>query len=464
MSKVYINPSIDQWKDLTEQLDATFIAYDDLNNRICNSQFYIKYAVTYDNSVPNLNEGTEIYSNKDGIIILNLPKERCRISLAIYTVSNYDESLKPDYKLNDYNEDIIFDNEILPFQPYIVSFQALYISDQQIPVTYKVPRKYVQVTITKSDHSLSKFTIESKVRKDYKLYPEYVNYINEVPINVYYEDTILDKTWECVIIVVGKPKELRIEAIYLGETRDIGSLISKDEIFVNLILFDGEKEITTSINNNLWNFAVFPQITESNLGFFIIEYNNLQTEINVPHRRAPSGYVLEVWYEGEEIKLGNSFTPYDLRIYLYDNVGLRHDINFSKCGIEPNNYQIDKEGNNWFTITYKVGNHLLKDKFVVKGYKGKKPQQIDFQMLYLDPNIHSIIDVTSQFDEVCKRYNERYFNWQVIFNYIISINKYGFYKLIAPELTGLSTRYVTEWGLHCYYNKAFSAELLKTII
>ena len=467
MSKVHISPDPEEWIDSLEPINVTFIAYDDYGIRIRNKQFYIKYAITYDNSEPNLNNGQKLYSNKDGLIHLSLNSSRCRISLKVYMVATFNDVLPISDEASYYEEQTIFENFVLPFEPYITSFEAEYISKKHIPVNSPIPRKYVQVTVTKSNSTAIKYTIQTEDKNDHILTPSVVKKINEINVKVTYYDQLLDKTWESTIIVVGKPQEIGLEAIYLGKTLQIGSLITKEYIYVTLTIFDGIGNSNISLTKDQWEFAEFPRIDEINLGVFHIAYNNLQCIVKIPFEYIPPSARIEAWYEGHDIEVGKEFDPYDLRIYMIDEQGLRLNIDFSKCSLNPKSREILQEGFNWFTLSYNYGIYLLKDKFVVNGYikqenydKELDEHEYDFCLIYYDPNTHSTVDVTAEFNDVCRFYERRYFNWPRIFTYIAQRKKFGKYRLKAPELTGLSMRFITEWVLRCYHNKAFKAELI----
>jgi hypothetical protein len=467
MSKVHISPEPEQWIDSLEPINVTFIAYDDYGIRIRNKQFYIKYDITYDNSEPNIDKGQKLYSNKDGIIYLSINSSRCRLSLRVYMVATFNNVLPESDEASYYEEQIIYENKILPFEPYITSFEAEYISDKHIPVNSPIPRKYVEITVTKSNFTTAKYTIQSELRKDHILTPSIVKKINEIPVKVTYYDPMLDKTWESDIVVVGKPQEIGIEAIYLGKTLQIGSLVTKEYIYATLIIFDGEKNSNLSLTKDQWEFAEFPQIDEINLGVFHVTYNNLQCPVKVPFDYVPPSARIEAWYEGPDMEVGKEFDPYDLRIFMINEQGLRLNIDFNKCSIQPESREILQNGFNWFTVVYNYGIYLLKDKFVINGYtkeenydKELDEHEYDFCLIYYDPNTHSAVDVTAEFNDVCRFYERRYFNWQRIFTYITQRKKFGKYRLKAPELTGLSMRFITEWILRCYHDKAFKAELI----
>jgi hypothetical protein len=95
------------------------------------------------------------------------------------------------------------------------------------------------------------------------------------------------------------------------------------------------------------------------------------------------------------------------------------------------------------------------------GYEEMVYPEHDFEMLYYDPNTHSVIDVTEDFDEACQIAGNRYFNWSKILDRIKDTAHYGQYKLYAPKLTGLSVRCDTEWFITCLYRRAIDAMLIK---
>ena len=474
---VVSDPDVNTWNTFFEPFEISLIAFDDNKNRILNDQFYIKYAITYDNTIPNIKNNYEIiYSNKDGIIKLNINKA-CRISIDAYGIPIYNKNIT-DTLEEEYKVKHICENLIIPLEAFITSFTAKYISDLSIAVNSNVPRKYVQIFITKSNNTTVKFTLESDAYNDYVLTPNIITHIEDNTIQVSYNDPILNKIWTSDIIVYGKAQELALEAIYVGITIDtdgdgradrirdkqLNNLVSKSEILVTLLLYDGYEESRKFLTNEEWEFVTFPQITNLNLGIFEIMRNNLRCQVKVPFLWLPINSRIDVWYEGYPVRVGEKIIPENFRIYLYKPNDNRELIPFDQCQIYPNDFIIHNVGANWFTVRYKFDNFTISDKVAIIGYKDNTYPGNDFELLYYNPNINSLENVTEIFDEACTTAGVRYFNWEKILDMVIKTGKYGQYKLYAPVLTGLSTRSDTEWLITCMYEKGLSAQLNKLIL
>lgn len=460
MSNLYTNPSPVTWTDSFSPINATIIAYDNDGKRIRNKQLYIIYAFSYDGSEPDLENGTKLYSNKDGIINL-LIDERCRVSIKGFMAAAYNENIPEDEESDDYLEQDICTNIFVPLEPYITSFKANYISELKIPVDDEIPRKYVEVVVSKSDDSVSRFTIESPARSAYQISPSVVETIGENTITVSYYDSLLDKTWEYDIIVIGKLKKLEIKAYYNGPERQINNLIGKQDILVQLTTWDGNVRDTILLDADDWDFAVFPQITNINLGVLKIQHDGLICEIRIPFKWIPVNCRIEAWYEGPKVKLGKSIDPNDLIIYLFTPDGLRQRIDYRHCDIQPQSFIIEKEGINWYIVSYVVDRYIIRDRVSIIGYKEPESEEKDFKLEYYNPLTHSLDDVTENFENYCLNGNIRYFDWNKLRKRISELFMFGKYRLYAPKLTGLSMRYDTEWIIECDHKNAIRAELIK---
>lgn len=476
MSKFYLQPDISTWKTQLNPFIVTFLAYDNNNIRISNKQVYIVYDVTYDDTVPDLSHGHTMYSDKDGRIELHFD-ERCRISIDIYMVSEYDDTIDISQMADSskYTCYHVCNDLTIPFEPFITDFKATYISDQPVAINDVIPRKYIQVLVTKSDNTTTRFTLENETYDNYIVTPQTIERIDENTIEISYYDPILNKTWTTPVIVYGKEQELRIEATYVGIATDVdgdgkpdkirekqlNDLVSKNEILVSLITFDGHEEKRRLLTNEEWEFVAFPKITNINIGLFEITRNNLKCKVKVPFLWLPANCRLDAWYEGSPIQVGQKFVPEDLRIYLYYPNHNREMIPFDHCQIEPLDFVIHHTGANWFTVYYRYNDWTISDKVAIMGYEDVIYPKHDFEMLYYDPNTHCVIDVTEDFDKVCKIADNRYFNWSKILSHIKDTTHYGQYKLYAPKLTGLSARCDTEWLITCLYQRSINAMLIK---
>lgn len=461
MSSYFLQPSINIWQDELDPFIASFLAYDDNGRRISNKQLYIVYDVVYGSGTPDLeNNGTTLFSNKDGVIELHFTG-RCKVSIDLYMVESFDETLDPTQMADHYICRHICNDLLLPFAPYITDFKASYISTQRISVNEQIPRKYVQVTLAKSDNSITRFTIENSLYDDYIVSPDTIYQVNDNLVKVSYYDSLLDKTWEYDIIVLGKVAELEISAIYVGQDKQLNSIVIKSEVLVTLTTWDGHNQHSRLLDSDEWEFTMFPQITNLNLGVLEVARESLRATFKVPFYWSPEIGRLDAWYEGTPVKIGHKLVPDDFRIWLWHDNGLREMIPLSQCQLSPQEYTITQEGVNWYTVSYKIESWTVSDKVAIIGYNEIEYETKDFELLYYDPNLKTLVDVTSKFDDACTIAGRRYFNWNRILDRIIAIAMYGKYKLYAPVLTGLSIRCDTEWIITCEYKKAIHAQLHK---
>ena len=477
-----IQPPVSTWQDALVPFNLSIVIVDDYGVRLCGKQLYIKYHITTDGSTPDIeNYGTKIYSNVDGVLELFF-NQFCRVTIDLYYVEKFDPSLNlldieadPD----KYICERLCDNCFLPFQPYIKSFDATYISDKTIAVTEPIPRKYVQVTLKYSDLSTSTFTIENELYNDYIINPTVINHINENIINVSYYDPLLNKTWTDDITVLGKVKELSIFASYVGNEKQLNNFVSKSEVVVTLTVFDGYSQEVMSLSEDKWAFTVYPQVTNLNEGLLEVEYNGLKAKFQVPVLWEVVKYRLDAWYEGLPVQVGKSIDLNNFRVYLYYENGL-HELNDSgynsfsillegrkHCIIDPQDYIIHHTGLNWFTVRYTIKGYTIYDRVAIMGYVEKEYPEDEFKLYYLNPDYKSYEDVTEKFRDSCMIGERLYINWDKLGKRIYDVRQFGKYWMYAPKLTGLSTRLDTEWIIRCFKNEYgfyedLNAELIKT--
>jgi hypothetical protein len=462
MSRYFIQPEVNTWKNIIEPFSFSIIAYDNNNRRITNKQFYIIYDITTDGTTPDLGNGTVLYSNNDGVIELELD-QKCRISIEVYFVNIFDENLNIDSLAEEYIHQNICDNLLLPFEPYIQKFEAVYASAVPIAVTDPVRRKYTKVTLYKSNGTVVSFTLEKALYDSYIIEPTTISNVGLNTLTVKYYDDLLEKEWQCNIEVLGKSKEIEIYSIYKGEKKHLNNVVLKTEVSVYLKLYDGVKYSITPLIYTEWEFTSFPQVTNLNEGHFILIHNSLKCGLTVPFYWISYKWKLDAWYEGFPVKVGNKFVPGDFRIYLYREDGIVTYLKLDECSIDSKDYVVPKEGINWYTVSYRANDYTLKDKVAIIGYVEKECPEEEWSIHYFDPNLQTYIDMTSIFVDSCKMNDEVYFNWGKILNRINSIKMFGTYKLYAPIFTGLSTTYDTEWIIYCDSRRGIRSQLFRNI-
>jgi len=477
MSYYTLQPDISTWDTQYNPFTLTIRAYDNNNIRVSNKQFYAVYDITYDKSIPNLEHAQTLYSDKDGNLGISFNR-RCHLTLDLYIVSTYDDSIDISEMADQsqYNCFHVCTNKYIPFAPFIQKFSVKYLSTEAISATDNIPRENVQVTLLYSNNTTKQFTLEDEKYNDFILTPSTIEHINDNTITVSYYDDDLEQTWSDSIIVNGKIKEIGLNATYIGQSVDINGdgipdtvkekqlndYVFQSEIMVVLVTYDGYSEYRTPLSSNEWQFTDIPIINNINLGVFEIVKDDLKCIIRVPFSWEVTKSHIDAWYEGESGQVGDKISLDDFRVYLYHPNNNRELLSPRNYQVVPSDLILRKTGVNWFTVSYTYEEYTLYDKVAVMVYTGGQEHlNKDFEMLYFDPNLHSVIDVTEEFDEICMVGDARFFNWNKILDYIIDTIKFGHYKLIAPKLTGLSVRNATEWFITCLYKKALNAMLIK---
>lgn len=438
--QVITNPLVKEWQNYTEPFTISFVAIGDKGRRLEQDEFHITYDITYNGEAPNLNNvtATTIESNNDGEIFITV-NHKCRISVL---AKLYDSVTKESQTI------LVADNQFIPLAYYITSFKAEYIGTIIPSVSDEILLRDIQCTFTKSDGSTK--IITANELHNVKLSTKYVERTGSNKITIYYNDTLLNKVWKYDIIVNGKVKETGITAKYIGDKKNFGDAISKEEIVVNLLLYDGVENSSTVLSTDKWQFSIIPKINDKNLGIFFVNYNGLSTSVRVPFKYNDSDHYLNGWYEGPDIKVGHQFDPINLVVLLIDNRRRWKEIDYRDIKIEPSDMKITSEGINWILVSYNFNNHILRLRIGIRGYIEKDYQSNDFLVQYFNDNTHTVDDVTKKFDNACMMYGKRYFNWGRFHDMAMHLGLYGRFRVFAPKRTGLNTRYDTEWLVYCY--------------
>ena len=404
--QVITNPLVKEWQNYTEPFTISFVAIGDKSRRLEQDEFHITYDITYNGEAPNLNNvtATTIESNNDGEIFIAV-NHKCRISVL---AKLYDSVTKESQTI------LVADNQFIPLAYYITSFKAEYIGTVIPSVSDEILLRDIQCTFTKSDGSTK--IITANELHNIKLSTKYVERTGPNKITIYYNDTLLNKVWKYDIIVNGKVKETGITAKYIGKKKNFGDVISKEEIVVNLLLYNGVENSSTALSTDKWQFSIIPKINDTNLGIFFVNYNGLLTSVRVPFKYNDSDHYLNGWYEGPDIKVGHQFNPINLVVLLIDNRKRWKEIDYRDIKIEPSEYFND--------------------------------------------NTHTVDDVTKKFDNACMMYGKRYFNWGRFHDMAMHLGLYGRFRVFAPKRTGLNTRYDTEWLVYCYPKIIYNSLLI----
>ena len=455
-----VNYNVKSWSTKLDPFILTIMAFDDENKRISNRQFYIKYDITFDNTEASTESETAqtIYSNKDGIIEIPFEKKACHVSIDVYRVRIFDKFLDLDDDGYDYIKETLCSNIFIPFEPYITSFKAIYLSDVAYPVGDPIPLRDIKIEMEYSNGAIKNVTA-NELEECY-ITPDTIQVTGDNKVSVFFNDLLLDKIWKYDIIVLGKSKELEIRATYTGGKKQILSFITKIEVNVVVILYNGYEEYQEILDTDLWEFTTLPQINNVNLGVFTIMHNDLTTQIRVPFQYLSSDYTLEAWYEGLPVKVGKKYVPDNFRIYLWHKKSKVTMLKYSDVSVEPDDMTLTVPGLRWFIVSYTIEGFTLKDKVGIWCVEEDDMPDIDFLMLYYNKNTQTLEDVTKHFEECTKINDERYINWGKILTQIEQLKVYGTYKLIVEPLTGLSTRYITEWNIYCDSKKGIRSGLI----
>ena len=122
-----ITPAVDKWLYQTESFTIIFRAYDDNGERCRNDQLSLEYNITYDGTMPDLNNLQTINSDASGLITLVITKP-CVISVFGTYVHDINDESK-----GKVTQEIALNYEI-SFQPVVVDITASYIG-ADIPIT-----------------------------------------------------------------------------------------------------------------------------------------------------------------------------------------------------------------------------------------------------------------------------------------------------------------------------------------
>lgn len=471
--KNYITPSINEWSEKNSEFTITIMATDDVGNRICNKQLYAVYDLRENISeTPDLNSSNAktIYSATNGVIQIDI-KKKCRLAIKLYKVQIFDEYLDIGQLADNYIEEILCNDIFIPFEPYVIDFRATYDSSKIIPVGSKIPLKNIKLYMTFNNGS-TKTVKASKEKENCYLSRDIIYRKDENKITVYYKDLVLEKIWEYDIIVIGKSKELRIEAVYTGDEKKIGDVVKQSEVFVSVLLDDGEdlagnptEPYMEGLDTDKWYFGTFPKVNNKNLGRFEIilndQDNDLRTFVKVKFKEEPIRYRLDAWYEGYQVKKGKSYIPDNFRIYLYDQTGRTRMLEYNECYVSPENKTLNEVGWHWFEVTYTIENYVLKDKVAIYCYEPPELEECDLIIERINYNTQSYEDVTNYFKEILKIGDLTYVNWAKILTKVSKLEWWGDYRLTAPPLTGLDTRFKTEWVFTCDDKKGIRSMLNK---
>lgn len=281
-----------------------------------------------------------------------------------------------------------------------------------------------------------------------------------------YTDTT-NKYWLVSFIVTGIKRPIEINAAYTGDFKFLNEYVDKSEVDVYVTYLVGEfKTEEEKLDESDWYFVTFPQVSETNDGRFTVAYDehniHLTDIINVPWMKVED-FRLRAWYEGPPIEVGKKYEYDDVRVFFIWKNGdqrlLKYtDLSFSGALVE-------KEGDNWYTVTYHHDKYVFKQSYPVPGYIPKVYPDVDFRVIYVDVK-HNFeeTDYTEKFREKFTVDDTFIISWK---QFLVEVNElmlYGLYILTAPKLCGLSNKYDQDWEVLCINKTTLKANIMKTYL
>ena len=198
----------------------------------------------------------------------------------------------------------------------------------------------------------------------------------------------------------------------------------------------------------------------SNDGIINIQYETLDTNVIIPFISNDDIHI-NAWYEGLDVQVGKSFVLDDVVIMLIIPNGDQKRLKYTQ--VQFSNTIVEKEGWNWYTITYHNQYQTYTQEFAVKGYIPIKYPDLEFKVLYIDKNNHEI-DYTEKFREKFTVNDTFIISWK---QFLVEVNElmlYGLYILTAPKLCGLSNKYDQDWEVLCINKTTLKANIMKTYL
>ena len=214
------------------------------------------------------------------------------------------------------------------------------------------------------------------------------------------------------------------------------------------------------LEDNEYEFTSMPMVIYMNDGIIGIRYETIDTTIKIPFIEDTKLHI-NAWYEGFDIQINNSYSVSDVVVMLIIPNGDQKRLNV--IDLQFSNTLVEKEGWNWYTVTYQNNFKTYKQKFAVKGYIPNYSPDLDFKVVYIDEN-NQEIDYTDKFKEAFNLEGNMIITWK---NFLIEVNElmlYGLYRLTAPKRTGLSNKYDQEWEVLCIDKNTLRSHVLKTYL
>lgn len=446
-----ITPAVDKWAYQPDAFTIVIKAYDDNGKQCYGRNLSIQYNITYDGTMPDLTQMQRIYSDASGIITLVITKA-CVISLyGIYSRDVQDPSK------GEVAQELAINYEIT-FQPVVLEMTATY-AGAAVPLKESLNDSYLTVKAKMSDG-----TIKTIHPSEYRITDYIIKKLGDNVKTLTYIDPILNIAWTVKFIVQGVKNLRSIHATYIGQEKFIGDRILPEEVEVfGIFITDVDNFGQTTLNREQvpstdWFFADIPVITDLNQGVIRIGLQQAETTIAVPYKITTS-LRLNVWYEGVKIKVGNTYSPDDLVIYLIDADGKRKKISWQHCSISS--YLVEEEGYNWFTVSYTNEYATITQEFPVEGIIYKDFVDLEFKVLYSKDRDSEPEDLTARFRQILEMDGMVIIDWSNFLAAVNKIERYGIYTVTVPKLSGLSNQYDMDWEVLCINDVTLKANIQK---
>jgi hypothetical protein len=170
------------------------------------------------------------------------------------------------------------------------------------------------------------------------------------------------------------------------------------------------------------------------------------------------------WYEDFPIQTIGEYNPEKVVIYLFPEVGDWIRVPYTYPGISINSIRVDKEGETWYTVTYKPtgkDEDELSDIYPVVGFVKKEFIDLDFLVVYINKETREETDYTEFFKDMFTLDDELRIGWNGFLRVVNDLQVYGMYRMIAPKASGLDNRFDTEWHVFCPHERALKATITK---
>lgn len=444
-----IEPEVSKWITQSSAFVIFFKAYDNSGRMCTGNQLSLQYSITYDGTMPSLTNMNQLTGDAGGLIFLNITGP-CIISV-------YGKFAKDITDLSKgYTTQEIAINYEIDFLPNIASIQAKY-AGSPVEITDEFDIHNTSIVATMTDKSVQIIDVESCTLLSDLIIDTVGDNIKEFE----YYDERQGITWNINITVPGVIKLLSITAQYIGAEKIEGDRVYPSEITVTLEYIDTDGTKTRPLSEDEWYFNCIPIIMATNLGILYIRYETLDTYVDIPYEPNTSIY-MDIWYEGPDVEVGQNFIMDNVVLMLrYPN---REEVRLSSNDVTFSGTLVEKEGWNWYTITYRQDYIIYIKEFCVKGYIPQVYPDMDFKVVYVDVgNNYQETDFTEKFQEKFS-YDDDVFiiSWK---NFLVEVNElmlYGLYIMTAPKLSGLSNQYDQDWEVLCIDKKTLKANVVKT--